>query len=431
MGVLGESHCGCHSSPRLTLLVDRPLAGGETSSIRGCKAALILKSVGDFVASTSESVSVRKYLMVRNVTIIDAEACHASDEIVVNSPVGDGRQGFNLVELLVVIAIIGILVGLLLPAVQAAREAARRMSCGNNLKQLGLAIHNRESSLGRAPGGLHQASSTSPSRFFGRTFLVDLLPYIEAQSVFARWNLRDTWADADSNALDPATGERNTNAVTAVAISTLLGPTDPLSNSVVQLTYVGTGFCLGHFGMSSYVASSGTYSTYFGDVGMKSDGMFFMTGPNSKPFANQALLTANAKGVKFSEVSDGLSNTLMLGERYHKDDNFDRILHNHPSAFSRYPIAQWGVWGWYGGGNGTTHAFASTLVPLNFRTPANATANFASVNQRMSSFGSGHSGGANFCLGDGSVRFIANSVDLVTYQAISTKAGAEIIAGTY
>ncbi|MBX3420356.1 MAG: DUF1559 domain-containing protein [Pirellulaceae bacterium] len=344
-----------------------------------------------------------------------------------------GRRGFTLVELLVVIAIIGILVGLLLPAVQAAREAARRMSCGNNLKQLGVACHNHESALGRFPGGLYQTSSTSPSQFFGRTLFVELLPYMEGNTIYDRWNLKETWADADSNAIEAGSSpaQRTTKAITASVIPTLLCPTDPLPSNVAQLDYTGTGYCLGHFGMSSYVGCAGTYSTYFGDTVMDCNGVFFMTGPNSKPFANQTLLTRDAKASKISDITDGTSSTIMFGERYHKDDNFDRILHNHPTKFSRYPIAKWGVWGWYGGGNGTTHTFGSTFVPLNFRTAANASASYPSVNQRMSAFGSGHSGGANFGLSDGSVRFVADRVDLVTYQALSTKAKGEIIAGDY
>lgn len=339
--------------------------------------------------------------------------------------------GFTLVELLVVIAIIGILVGLLLPAVQAAREAARRMSCSNNLKQIALASHNHESALKQFPGGLYQNRSTSPSQFFGRTVFVDLLPYIEAGNIHNRWNLTDTWAAADSNARDPVTSARNENAVTASVVPSFLCPSDPLTTNVVQLDWTGTGYCLGFFGMSSYVAAAGTYSTYFGDVGMKSDGVFYMTGPNSKPFNNQTFLTQNAQGAKIGQVSDGLSNTLLFGERFHLDKNFDDRLFNHPSKFSRYPIAKWGVWGWYGGGNGTTHTFASTLVPINYMTPANATPNFANVNLRMSAFGSGHSGGANFAIGDGSVRFISQSVDLITLQGLSTKSGGEVIAGEF
>lgn len=108
------------------------------------------------------------------------------------------RGGFTLVELLVVIAIIGILVGLLLPAVQAAREAARRMQCSNNLKQLGLAIHNYESAIKRLPpGGLHIRDgfgADSSSTSWGPNWLIMLLPYVEQAPLHARYNQASRFA---------------------------------------------------------------------------------------------------------------------------------------------------------------------------------------------------------------------------------------------
>ncbi len=341
------------------------------------------------------------------------------------------RSGFTLVELLVVIAIIAVLMGLLLPAVQMAREAARRASCQNNLRQLGLATMNYESARQRFPGGLYQDRSSSPSRFFGRTFFVDLLPYMEAGNIRDRYNTQNTWAAADSNAIDPITGLRNTNATTAAIVPNLYCPSDQIEKTPVELDFTGTGYSVGYFGMSSYVGSCGTKSTYFGDPDMQANGMFYMTGPNSKPFASQSFLSPNAKGVRIPEVLDGLTNTFMFGERYHFDPNFDQILYNHPTKFSRYPIAKWGVWGWYGGGNGTTHVFASTLVPINYSTPASATANYPNVNLRMSAFGSGHPGGANFALGDGSTRYIADEIDIITFQALSTRLNGEVVSGDF
>ena len=104
------------------------------------------------------------------------------------------RAAFTLVELLVVIAIIGILVGLLLPAVQAAREAARRMQCSNNLKQLGLAVHNFESARRQLPTSLRPPSNLASSGEQSRvSVLTDLLPYLEQTAVFDRYNKAINW----------------------------------------------------------------------------------------------------------------------------------------------------------------------------------------------------------------------------------------------
>lgn len=341
------------------------------------------------------------------------------------------RNGFTLIELLVVIAIIGILVGLLMPAVQSAREAARRTSCLNNLRQVALAAMNYESSFKSLPPGLHQNSSSSPNRFWGHTVFLRILPYMEQQNVYDLWNFGENWTAADSNALDTS-GNRTRNAATAAVVPTYVCPTDQIQNNPAELDYVGTGYSIGWFGISSYVACAGTYSTYFGDNTMQDDGPFFMTGPNSKPFSGQVNLEPNAKPARLATILDGQSNTILFGERYHFDVNFDQILHyTSPVKHSRYPIAKWGAWGWYGGGNGTTHAFASTFVPINYKTPATAAQNFANVNLRMSAFGSGHPAGANFALSDGSTRFVTQTIDMVTYQALSTKQGREVIAGEY
>jgi prepilin-type N-terminal cleavage/methylation domain-containing protein/prepilin-type processing-associated H-X9-DG protein len=340
--------------------------------------------------------------------------------------------GFTLVELLVVIAIIGILVGLLLPAVQQIREAARRTQCLNNLKQLALASHNYESARKRLPHGLYQNSNrtaaglpTAP--YWGYSVFVELLPYMEQTSTFDSWSFVDTNAGALSNTYVPGTTTFGTSSPSASVIPSYLCPSDVFDPLPEELTYVGTGYARGWHGMNSYVASCGTYSTYFGDAAMKSDGAFYMTGPNSKPFASQSFLSPDATPARQGDIVDGLSGTLMFGERFHFDPNFDRILFTG-STFSRYPIRQWGVWGWTGGGNGTTHTFASTFVPMNYTTPPDATASFVSVNLRMAAFGSGHPSGANFALCDGSTRFISESIDMITYQAISTRDGGEIIA---
>jgi prepilin-type processing-associated H-X9-DG protein len=146
-----------------------------------------------------------------------------------------------------------------------------------------------------------------------------------------------------------------------------------------------------------------------------------MTGPISAPNSYQ-------KVIGFKAVTDGLSSTLMFGERYHFDPVFDTELYKPPTHYSRYPIAEWAAWAWNAGGNGTTHVFCSSKVPINYMTPANVTPGYAAVNLRMSAFGSGHPGGANFTLADGSVTFIRETISLTTLQALSTRARNEVAA---
>ena len=192
------------------------------------------------------------------------------------------NDGFTLVELLVVIAIIGVLIALLLPAVQAAREAARRTSCSNNLKQLALASHNHHDVKKSLPEGLFQNQDDSSIRYYGYTLFPQLFPFMEQTTLSDRWDFSDDGVAAMSNGLDAA-GNPSQDALTAFTIPSLLCPSDDIGAGAVELTYTGSGYPTGWFGMTSYVGSCGTYSTYFQSSAMQDDGSYFMTGPNSQP----------------------------------------------------------------------------------------------------------------------------------------------------
>jgi prepilin-type N-terminal cleavage/methylation domain-containing protein/prepilin-type processing-associated H-X9-DG protein len=337
-------------------------------------------------------------------------------------------HGFTLVELLVVIAIIGVLVALLLPAVQAAREAARRVQCVSNIKQLALASINHESAKGTFPPGLIMYIPPTGNGYFGTSLYSIMLPYLEQAALADTWNYgHEGLADAESNSIDPATGVKNQNARSAHVLPTLVCASDVLEENPAELDYgnMGIGYATGWHGITSYLGSCGTYSTYFNDAAMKSDGMFFMTGPESKPSANQDFLTEKQKPARFKDIEDGASQTLLFGERYHEDPVFDLRLYTQ-QRLSRYPIRKWGAWGWSGSGNGTTHLFGCSRVAINYKTPGNASG-FVGVNLRMSAFGSGHPGGANFALADGSATFLVEDMDLITLQALSTRAGSDIV----
>ena len=342
------------------------------------------------------------------------------------------KSGFTLVELLVVIAIIGILIGMLLPAVQQVREAARRTQCANNLRQLALACHNYESAHREFPPGIElHVDPVNTSEDCSTILFQYMLPYIEQNALYNQWVFGKTIADCKRNQQD-VDGNETLNAPSANVIPAFQCPSDEVSNEPVELDWQDIGYSTGYHGICSYVGNGGTHSTYHWDAGMQDDGMFFITGPNSRPGGQQQQnLVANARPARMGGVADGTSNTLMFGERYHKDDLFDKMLHFESSAkHSRYPIAKWGAWGWTGDGNGTTHALACarTGVPINFSSEDDGIpiATYYFVNLRMSAFGSGHPGGANFAMTDGSVQFLSQNTDILLLQALSTRAGGEV-----
>lgn len=346
----------------------------------------------------------------------------------------ESRGGFSLIELLVVIAVIGVLIGLLLPAVQAAREAARRMSCSNHIRQLGLAAHHFEQTQQELPPGLTTHRARGVADYFGNTFFPYLLPYVEQSALFEQWNFEPTLAAAISNTRD-LDGNPTPDAPSAQAVPIFQCPSDILPQGPVELDYTGRGYSTGWFSISSYVGNGGTHSTYFRDSDMQDDGIFYMTGSLSKPAWWQRNLVANAAPARFRDVVDGLNQSLMFGERFHFDPAFDTHLHFGSFPYSRYPIGKWGAWGWTGGGNGTTHVFGSARdeAPINYRTsdPPVSGPGYLEVNVRTSAYGSGHSGGANFCFGDGSTKFISESVNMITFQSLATKQGGEVIDSDY
>jgi prepilin-type N-terminal cleavage/methylation domain-containing protein/prepilin-type processing-associated H-X9-DG protein len=306
------------------------------------------------------------------------------------------RKGFTLIELLVVIAIIAILIGLLLPAVQKVRDAAARMSCSNNLKQLGLASHNYHGLFGKFPPGTnlpYAPSSTNPPfqapapvvQNMSFSIFEALLPYIEQDNIYKALNLAGNNSQYN-NCL-------GVNSVGATVIKTFLCPSD---QGPPQTTYSKWTF-----GANTYGACAGIRSFYFNQ--MTQDGIFYIN-----------------SSVGFADIYDGSSNTLMFGERARID-----AIH---TALDGTPFEQRSGWAWANNLGGFDYLL-SAAVPINWVIPPGTTSDptFVFRDNRYCAFGSYHTNGANFCMGDGSVKFLTNSTSLVVLQQLATRNGGEVI----
>ncbi|QDV34213.1 DUF1559 family PulG-like putative transporter [Tautonia plasticadhaerens] len=310
-----------------------------------------------------------------------------------------GRLGFTLIELLVVIAIIGVLIALLLPAVQAAREAARRAQCTNNLKQLALATHNYVDSNQMLPmGSFYMWPQTCNRWKQAHSFYMGLLPYFEQISAVNSYNYQ----------LHPYQAPNST--VMGLGFSALWCPSDPeVSQPVVaSIPRNFLGSCSGVPG--GLVANPPWllyHTSYAGNAGMFPA---YPSGPNGVD-PNYSAIVSKANGtihfgsqVPLSAIRDGTSNTLLLGERA-----FSRIL----------PPESKDVWFlWFSGAYSDT--MFTTLFPLNPYNRIRVTGPDVGVpgggNAYTAAASSLHPGGANFAFADGSVRFLKDTIDTWQYD---------------
>ena len=320
------------------------------------------------------------------------------------------RRAFTLIELLVVIAIIAVLIALLLPAVQQAREAARRTQCKSQLKQLGLAVHNYESTFTCFPPGQIRMQFPTMPRVRGWSMYVQLLPYLDQTPLYNKWDFANPLAN-------------ETGGQTGVVLSVLVCPSATLTqNPIVKSSGA-------RYGVTSYGGKGGIQSNP--PSATSGDGVFAGAGPViSTPATVQHSL------VRIADVIDGTSNTILLGERSHVDRNYDTFFTN---AYATNPMGGWGYWASSGGGFGTTDLTMSSFAPINYRLPfdfanrpgsiGSAAAFDASVEniRRLCAFGSQHTGGAHLALADGSVRFVSENVDQNALRALSTRAGGEVV----
>ena len=331
------------------------------------------------------------------------------------------RNAFTLVELLVVIAIIGILVGLLLPAVQAAREAARRMQCSNNLKQMGLAIHNFESTFKYMPASekdIPAASYPTPSNPYGSraTFgtLAYLLPYLEQSNISNLIDFKRSYIDPVN--MPPAYGTANPIASTTVKV--FICPStagDPPSDYGPYFASVGLN-------RGAYVAPRSDYIPLKGIHGASLGLCAGMPNANTR---NGMLGTTNAElkpTIKFGEVTDGLSNTILFGEMAGKQFKFFR-----GKRVAGVSLADGGLTlnSYYGDSNlaREIRSYAGSNI-LNPGLTGCSTINVYNENG-LYSF---HPGGIQVAMGDGSVTFVSESIVASVYAARITRDGGEVAA---
>ncbi len=311
------------------------------------------------------------------------------------------KSGFTLVELLVVIAIIGILVGLLLPAVQAAREAARRMSCSNNMKQLGLAMHNYHDTHRVFPYGFGEVQE-----FWSAL----ILPQLEQN------NLHSTLVWTNSAQFGFGTVWTNYNSPNKAACATLVSVFRcPSINQPEHIDYnsIAGRVPVSYRGVAGAMVASDDASTR--PAGYNTAAFMALEQPDLDG------ILFGASKIGFRDITDGSTNTLMIGESY-TDCTF--VKDNQGMDYFAFFSPQMGLWR-PGVRTGTEHSegLGSAIVPINSR--LNPTVH--GVLMEMS-FGSYHTGGAMFSVADGSVRFLAQSIDLATYRALATRAGGEVVA---
>ncbi len=300
------------------------------------------------------------------------------------------KNGFTLVELLVVITIIGILISLLLPAVQAAREAARRSQCANNMKQIGLATLNYENANGTLPAGAYVASPDWVDWSLARgSILIRLLPYIEQQAVFDQYNFA---SPTDSQTLKGSTTLIATTVMSAYVCPSDSYPAIIADNNRAKHNYAASSGPTSHGDNSSCSCSlASTWNDY-------ALAACYGIGTNAGVFGRNSISHSLAL------IRDGLSNTIFFGE----------VL----PACSCHQRS-----GWAASNNG--QGLTSTLVPINFDTCDDTASDgcHRSCNYNAElGFKSSHPGGAQFAFGDGSVHFLSESIDYQNYQYLGAKA---------
>jgi prepilin-type N-terminal cleavage/methylation domain-containing protein/prepilin-type processing-associated H-X9-DG protein len=305
--------------------------------------------------------------------------------------VGIHRKGFTLVELLVVIAIIGILVGLLLPAVQAAREAARRMQCGNNVKQICLAFHNYESAFKVFPMGFQDnVTANPPGADGGWSWAAGILPFLEQNALYESIDFR--WAPYGTPGVVSDPLGRN-NAASAIPLPMFRCPSNTAPATVPM--NVGNPGGTNDLAVSSYCASFGPF-----------DGArCAAVGGRMVPEARDLGLFVVSKPRKISEISDGTTNVFALGEVRWRPPVANLGVQQSTRQFILGSVIASGAVQCNNGNADTNGIF---LHLRGVRNKLNGPQAGGDIQRAYHSF---HSGGGTFGMADGSVQFISENIE--------------------
>jgi prepilin-type N-terminal cleavage/methylation domain-containing protein/prepilin-type processing-associated H-X9-DG protein len=387
-----------------------------------------------------DSTALRRGKGFRDMQFLSCTRCNRPTTIKVGAAkdfiMPELRRAFTLIELLIVVAIIGVLIGLLLPAVQRVREAANRLSCANNLQQMGLALHHYHDAFGTFPPGIVsgrdedvQNSSTSGFRL--------LLPFLEQDNLANLWHPDVPW-------YDPA----NFQAVSTPVKLFYCPSNRSTGNLDLQFLVSGAGRPLPNPAACDYLMCKGANAA--------------VCGVTQVPMSARGIFDVNTK-TRIADVRDGTSSTIAIGEGAGNNPRF-LLRRYYPDTAPDIDLITGDVraadQSWSAGAlasetlHSTQHIWGSTLgitalrgghtpvldEPMNYGLVLAAIDNNhgctnsgtqTGTYDTISGFRSAHAGGCNFAFADGSVRFVMSSVAPEVYRGLSTMAGGEIIPGEY